>query len=226
MSKPISLTFGKYKGIPVNEIPEDYLIWAIRNLDKPIWLDIVAQELVTRGIGSRSPATKTHKARISVTHKGLTSVIELPSLLTATGVEPILPTTDIKQQVGPNAGTVLDLSTDVVWLGTEDTFTSLSGFEVVRRYGRRENSIFLAEQCRFTVENLFKSDLLIINPEMTQAIGLLLSEVAIYGEGVKQEWTKEGMQYTVQILYLGKVWLFQVDFGCYPMVLAVEEPST
>ena len=42
------LTFGKYKGYFIKDIPEDYLRWAVLNLTDQAMAEFLAQELVRR----------------------------------------------------------------------------------------------------------------------------------------------------------------------------------
>lgn len=51
-----SLPFGKHKGVPIGDVPRDYLVWCTENLTSSgVWLMVTA-ELERRGVCSPKPS--------------------------------------------------------------------------------------------------------------------------------------------------------------------------
>ncbi len=54
------MTFGKYAGLPLSEVPEGYLVWVLDNLDK---LSPTLRSAIRIRLGLEEPAKTTQEAK-------------------------------------------------------------------------------------------------------------------------------------------------------------------
>lgn len=203
------LTFGKYKGRPVSEADTDYLVWVLKEFDKPKWTSVARDELLSRGVAT--PMVPDNGEFTAVGFKlpnGRMDVVKVPRF-TYKGsmpcdVERDIPQEDVRGKLDPDwdkAGAVT---------------------EALKQQARLGGDLVISEDAYLTLGAEYKIDLLCLNKNLRQAAVSLAQEAALYGVMEEEKWRVPGQTCVVSLRYQLQKWNFLLTQGAFPQLETVE----
>jgi hypothetical protein len=206
------VTFGKYKGRSIDEVPQDYLEWVVDSFDKSVWIIEAARELITRGdatpILDPVDAGTVTAVRYHINGQRKTRNI----------IFTLVPSSDSKP-AGPDMGVVTVPPPLPEFMGDIKAGYAL---DILRHEARSQTPFFLLESAKSDLDARFHSDLLVLSRVVTHPDVTLAREACIYGKLAQENWVRERVECSVTLNYLGLHWKYSVKSGQMPELSHVE----
>lgn len=229
------LTFGKYKGKKISQVPDDYLLYILRQFDKSFWLEEAVKELIR--INAAQPHEiangKVVSMRIALPN-GRFEIVQLrvPVLMdTGTTLNPEF----TKDKNGMPVQTV----------GIAHGFTAVNkpleepvpdvppappkeGFaaSMLVQQAKLSGDMTASQQALQFLQSECPAELAVLSDNVKHAATRFGQEAVIYGAMEEEKWLRVNQECRVKYLYLDLRWEFSLVQGCIPQLEQVERISS
>lgn len=164
------ISFGKYKGTDVSQVPNDYLAWLLQNFDKSHWLQVALDELVKRGVAAVCDNGSAVRMKGG---NGRFTVIKNAALQ-------IQGNTVLPQAAGATM-TVQTAHTRNIPAVSSAPPTNITPGNLLKHWGKLGQEFYVGEAAREQIYEDFSIDAELLSPTVKIGASILSQEAAIYG---------------------------------------------
>lgn len=206
-------TFGKYKDIPLRDVPSAYLLFVLRKFGLPYWREFAVRELLRRGevrLGTLEKTDGITDSFISVIRgkmiQGKEQEIPCPPITFPAAVA-----TKGSEFLQARPG---EWSPENLVLREGEQSNPAEEVEIyLRQQGRLGVAIDISPTTLDELGDRFKAELALLSGDLTQGANCLAQEAAMYGVVEEREWIPSLRSGKVKVIYLGITWNFTMEEG-------------